>query len=296
MYWVLHCSTYTMQLLTHTHTHTHTHTSNFLLTSDLSSAAVLDKEMSQEKRAEQRNAQYVQSLLSRVKGTDQIGSSFLTGAEDMRKLKLGLQVETRKWRAEAAKLMRIQSKKQSSGGISKAWGRAVSTGDDPGPGSVQTLATTLLSEAFGDSKSRYRPLTVEAMRRGGVDVEEESREASVPVSVLQEQRQLIRANGGRWRASLELINSAKERGRARDRDEGIEVPSPYEKVRELIYDDRDRETNKDTVTSTSTLNGGPQVVDVAPDNAPNYALLIHSCLLLSQSTYNLKVTRIHYNT
>ena len=272
-------------------THTHTHTSNFLLTSDLSSAAESDKEISQEKRAEQRKAQYVQSLLSRVKGTDQIGSSFLTGAEDMRKLKLGLQVETRKWRAEAAKLMRIQSKKQSSGGISKAWGRAVSTGDSPGPGpgSVQALATTLLSEAFGDSKSRYRPLTVEAVRPGGVGVEEERREASMPVSVLQEQRQLIRANGGRWRASLELINSAKDRGRARDRDEGIEIPSPYEKVRELIFDDRDREAIKDAVTSTSNLNGG------SPDNAPNYALLIHSCLLLSQSTYNLKVTQIRFN-
>jgi hypothetical protein len=239
--------------------------------------------MTQEKRAEERNTQYVQSLLSRVKGTEQTGS-FHTGAEDMRKLKLGLQVETRKWRAEAAKLMRIQSKKQSPGVSSKAWGRSVPSGDAP----VKAMASAVLSS--GDSKSRYRPLIVEPRRTEDVVTHgEESRVASVPVSVLQEQRQLIRANGGRWRASLELINSAKDRGRARDRDEGIEVPSPYAKAREVTSDSRD--TDRDTgTTSSSSSNEASAGSSRSYDQIPNYALLIHSCLLLSLSTYNLKVS------
>lgn len=240
--------------------------------------------MSQEKRAEERNAQYVQSLLSRVKGTEQIGS-FLTGAEDMRKLKLGLQVETRKWRAEAAKLMRIQSKRQSPGVSSKAWGRSIISGDAP----VKALATAVLSEASGDSKSRYRPLIVEARRTEDVlDQVDESREASVPVSVLQEQRQLIRANGGRWRASLELINSAKDRGRARDRDEGIEIPSPYAKAREVTSDSRNTDSSSSSSSNEASVAGSRSY-----DQTPNYALLIHSCLLLSLSTYNLKVSYTH---
>jgi hypothetical protein len=243
--------------------------------------------MSQEKRAEERNTQYVQSLLNRVKGTEQIGS-FHTGAEDMRKLKLGLQVETRKWRAEAAKLMRIQSKKQSPGVSSKAWGRSVPSGDAP----EKAMASAVLSEASGDSKSRYRPLTVEPRRTEDVVVQrEESREASVPVSVLQEQRQLIRANGGRWRASLELINSAKDRGRARDRDEGIEIPSPYAKAREVTSNSRN--TDRDTGTNTSSSNEASAGSRRSYDQTPNYALLIHSCLLLSLSTYNLKVSFMH---
>ena len=249
--------------------------------------------MSQEKRAEERNTQYVQSLLSRVKGTEQIGS-FHTGAEDMRKLKLGLQVETRKWRAEAAKLMRIQSKKQSPGVTSKAWGRSASSGD----ALVKAMASAVLSEASGDSKSRYRPLIVEPRRTEDVVTQgDESRLASVPVSVLQEQRQLIRANGGRWRASLELINSAKDRGRARDRDEGIEIPSPYAKAREVTSDSRD--TDRDTGTSGSSGSSSSSSNEASAgssrsyDQTPNYALLIHSCLLLSLSTYNLKVSHMH---
>ena len=243
--------------------------------------------MSQEKRAEERNTQYVQSLLNRVKGTEQIGS-FHTGAEDMRKLKLGLQVETRKWRAEAAKLMRIQSKKQSPGVSSKAWGRSVSSGDAP----VKAMASAVLSEASGDSKSRYRPLIVDPRRTEDLVVQSEgSRVASVPVSVLQEQRQLIRANGGRWRASLELINSAKDRGRARDRDEGIEIPSPYAKSREVTSDSRD--TDRDTGSSSSSSSSSNEASAGSSrsyDQTPNYALLIHSCILLSLSTYNLKVS------
>ena len=97
--------------------------------------------MSQRKRTRQRNAQYVQSILSRVEGNDQIGSTFLTSAEDMRKLKLGLQLESRKWRAEAAKLMGILSKELSYGVNSKVWGRSTSSGDTP----VKALTTTLLS-------------------------------------------------------------------------------------------------------------------------------------------------------
>ena len=209
----------------------------------------------------------------------------------MRKLKLGLQVETRKWRAEAAKLMRIQSKKQSPGVSSKAWVRPAFSGDAP----VKALATAVLSGASGDSKSRYRPLIVEQRRTEDIVTQgEEGREASVPVSVLQEQRQLIRANGGRWRASLELINSAKDRGRARDRDEGIEIPSPFAKAREVTSDNRNTDRDSGSSSSSSSSSNEASVASSrSNDQTPNYALLIHSCLLLSLSTYNLKVCYMH---
>ena len=170
----------------------------------------------------------------------------------------------------------------------KAWGRSVSSGDAP----VKAMASAVLSEASGDSKSRYRPLIVDPRRTEDLVVQSEgSRVASVPVSVLQEQRQLIRANGGRWRASLELINTAKDRGRARDRDEGIEIPSPYAKSREVTSDSRD--TDRDTGSSSSSSSSSNEASAGSSrsyDQTPNYALLIHSCILLSLSTYNLKVS------
>lgn len=47
-----------------------------------------------EKSIQRRNTQYVQSLLERVKGTDS-RSNYITAQADVKKVKLGLQVETR---------------------------------------------------------------------------------------------------------------------------------------------------------------------------------------------------------
>jgi len=51
-----------------------------------------------DKAAQKRNAQYVQDLLERFKGADD-GKARLTD-RDLMKLKLGLQIEARKWRSE----------------------------------------------------------------------------------------------------------------------------------------------------------------------------------------------------
>ena len=57
-----------------------------------------------ESAIEKRNAQYVQSLLDRFKGSEDKAAMRMT-EKDLTKLKLGLRVEARRWRAEAARLM-----------------------------------------------------------------------------------------------------------------------------------------------------------------------------------------------
>lgn len=194
--------------------------------------------------------------------------------EDIRKLKLGLQVETRKWRAEAAKLMRTRGQQYSIGVNSndKQW---TLTADEE----ASSQNTAGGSDSPSDDwnwNSRFRPLAfdppVGAQGQGG-GKGQGAVAGSVSMTELKQRRQHQRASGGRWRASLELIDSAKER-RA-----GTEDPDA----------DADVEAEADMPIKregTGTGLGGAGELD---PSATNYALLIHSCLLLSLSTYNLKV-------
>ena len=73
-------------------------------TSAIGSLGRQQQQQDTESAIEKRNAQYVQSLLDRFKGSEDKAAMRMT-ENDLTKLKLGLRVEARRWRAEAARLM-----------------------------------------------------------------------------------------------------------------------------------------------------------------------------------------------
>lgn len=239
------------------------------------------------KASQTRNAQYVKSLLDRAKGVDK--RAIFAGEEELRKLKLGLQAETRKWRAHAVRSMKAQNQKYLFS----------DTSDTQEELDRAEIVSRGLNE-LEDSPERFRPLSLSA------DTSEENRRVEadqdgsgvgkVSVSELQIQRQRQKATGGRWRASLELIDSAATAGQERDKDKDrdAEILSPSK--RDGGKGDRSKSDRSASKSGGKVSSGEDRVSrDLSAEKGagsgvtPNYALLIHSCLLLSLSTYNLKV-------
>lgn len=238
-----------------------------------------------ERQASQtRNAQYVKSLLDRVKGVEK-RASFFAGEEELRKLKLGLQAETRKWRAQAAKSMKAQNQKY-----------LFSDSNSKEESDRADIVSRGMNE-LEDSQGRFLPLSMSAAtgEESRRDVDREGK-GTVSVSELQIMRLRQKATGGRWRASLELIDSAASAGRERDR--GVEILSPSKLNTDGEEEEEEEDRGDRYKTDRSNSKSGGRVGDRsdgvtrevnAEKGTPNYALLIHSCLLLSLSTYNLKV-------
>ena len=187
-----------------------------------------------EKAVQKRNAQYVQSLLDRFKGPDD--SKIRMTEKDLRKLKLGLQVEARKWRNEAARL--VTTSVAAGEKVRKTANELL----------VEPVVREILQRESELSADGVSPRDDNSARRSPVDDVEKNR-------VIKHFR---KATGGRWRASLELIESAHS--------------SPTSGM--LTYDG---------IATKSTASSDP-------NPTPNYALLLHSCLVLSLSTYNLKLS------
>jgi hypothetical protein len=196
--------------------------------------------------------------------------------DDIKKLKLGLQVETRKWRAEAAKLMRTRGQQYSVGVNSndKQW-------MEEGTSTRNAAPATDSNSSADDWSSRFRPVTFDPLTEGqglGVGKGPGAVARSLSNSDSRQRRQHQRASGGRWRASLELIDSATVRG------VGVGAEDP----------DMDSDMDAGEAEAESVLKKGGTVgswggLGESDAASTNYALLIHSCLLLSLSTYNLKV-------
>lgn len=196
--------------------------------------------------------------------------------DDIRKLKLGLQVETRKWRAEAAKLMRTRDQQYSVGLSSndKQW-------TEEGSSSRNAAAPNDSDSPADDWKSRFRPLAFDPPTEGqgeGVRSGLGAVAGSVSSSEWRQRRQHQRASGGRWRASLELIDSARARG--------VEVGTGDSDMDSDMDGD---EAEAEAVRKRAGKGGSGGGLGESVAAPVNYALLIHSCLLLSLSTYNLKV-------
>ena len=241
---------------------------------DSLSSAEQSQESAEAEAIRKRDARNLQFFRDRIPGI--AGNRYRD--DDIRKLKLGLQVETRKWRAEAAKLMRTRGQQYSVGVNSndKPW-------TDEGTSSRNAVAASDSSSPADDWNNRFRPLAFDPPTEGqgqGVGKGPGAVAGSVSSSESRQRRQHQRASGGRWRASLELIDSA--RARARGAGVGTEDPDM----------DADMDADVDEAESvpkrggTGGSWGGLGESDAA---STNYALLIHSCLLLSLSTYNLKV-------
>lgn len=156
---------------------------------------------------------------------------------------------------------------------------------EEGTSSRSAAAATDSNTPADDWKSRFRPLAFDPPTEGqGQGQEEVARSGvgavagSVSSSEWRQRRQHQRASGGRWRASLELIDSARARG------VGVGI-GDSDMDSDMDGDDAEAEAVRKRAEKGGSWGGLGESVE-----APvNYALLIHSCLLLSLSTYNLKV-------
>jgi hypothetical protein len=239
---------------------------------DVLSGREQSKESTEAEAIRKRDARNLQFFRDRIPGV----AENRYRDDDIRKLKLGLQVETRKWRAEAAKLMRTRGQQYSVGVNSndKQW-------MDEGTSTRNAAAATDLNSPADDWNSRFRPLAFDPPIEGqgqGVGKGPGAVAGSVSNSASRQRRQHQRASGGRWRASLELIDSARARG------VGVGTEDPN------MESDLDAdEAEAESVLKRGGTGGSWGGLGESDAASTNYALLIHSCLLLSLSTYNLKV-------
>ena len=281
-------------------------------------------------KVQQKNEQYVQSLLSRVKGKNSKNILYTSGAEDVKKLKLGLQIETRRWRAEAEKLMGV---KIPSVGVSEKY--FSSSQNNININNNNNERNILNFE--NDEKSRFRPLNnlkknidmvilKDSEKQNNYDnsnlnnnnlndnintnnnlnnLNNQMNKKQIDIQKAKNKRMSSNTAGVRWKSSLDLINNAHKNTKIGTKtvissgaeNDKINV-GIFESLKTVIKGKNNMVENKNDGIKNNEKDGNSKNGNRKSKSngnkdentvSPNYALLIHACLMLSLSTYNLKV-------
>ena len=231
------------------------------------------------------------------------------GVEDLRKLKLGLRIETRKWRAEASKLMGGETR-----GVNKKYDFNSDEKIDEKNGRFRPLNKLKIDD---DTEDIYSNKQNRKANNNDNNNNNNNNNRDGKGYKEKEKNNLISSNasGKKWKLSLDLINNANKKNKNKIKNKSAD--------NSLIIDNNDNRKNEREVVKNrigETYNIGEpddrglmenmkslvmgkkkiekneknmveESVDIVEDSliSPNYALLIHSCLMLSLSTYNLKV-------